>query len=65
MSTEQCERMAASLKAVSERTDIKVLVLTGSKTSWSNGIHLNVIQNAESPEEEAWANIKAINKIVK
>jgi len=41
------------------------LVLKGSKKSWSNGIHLNVIEDAQSPEQEGWQNIKAINEVVK
>lgn len=45
--------------------DVDVLVFKGSKRNWSNGIHLNVIENASNPEEEAWQNIVAINKIVK
>lgn len=44
---------------------IDVLVFKGSKRNWSNGIHLNVIEHSGCPEEEAWQNIVAINKIVK
>ena len=45
--------------------DIKVLVLKGSARNWSNGINLNVIQNAKDPKAEAWDNIRAINEVVK
>lgn len=49
MSTPQCRRMSAAVREISNRPDIKFLVLKGSQNSWSNGIHLNVIENAESP----------------
>ena len=41
--------------------DLKVIIFTGSARNWSNGIHLNVIENAKDPQLESWENIKAIN----
>jgi putative two-component system hydrogenase maturation factor HypX/HoxX len=31
---------------------------------WSNGIHLNIIEAAENPADEAWRNINAINDLI-
>ncbi|MFI6597348.1 enoyl-CoA hydratase-related protein [Nonomuraea sp. NPDC050536] len=61
MSTDQCRRLAAALKyAVAQ--DTRVLVVRGGET-FSNGIHLNVIEAARHPELEAWMNINAINQV--
>lgn len=64
MSTDQCFRLRKALmKACSQ--DFKVLVLKGGSDLWSNGIHLNVIENAENPADESWANIMAMNDLVR
>ncbi|GGP09478.1 formyl transferase [Nonomuraea glycinis] len=61
MSTDQCRRLAAALRyAVAQ--DTRVLVVRGGET-FSNGIHLNVIEAARHPEMEAWMNINAINQV--
>lgn len=61
MSTPQCRRLTAVLRRASEQ-DTKVLLLRGGEM-FSNGIHLNVIEAAESPSTEAWANINAIDDL--
>jgi len=40
-----------------------VLLIKGGRGSFSNGVHLNVIQAAEVPGLEAWANIQAIDDV--
>lgn len=61
MSTEQCRRLASALRyAVAQ--DTRVLVVRGGEV-FSNGIHLNVIEAAPRPEQEAWLNINAINQV--
>ncbi|MFP3548900.1 enoyl-CoA hydratase-related protein, partial [Rhizobium sp. SIMBA_035] len=35
----------------------------GGRGAFSNGVHLNVIQAAEVPGLEAWANIQAIDDV--
>ncbi|MEV0313739.1 enoyl-CoA hydratase-related protein [Nonomuraea fuscirosea] len=61
MSTDQCRRLASALRyAVAQ--DTRVLVVRGGET-FSNGIHLNVIDAARHPELEAWMNINAINAV--
>lgn len=64
MSTQQCWSLLASLRHALAR-ETKVLILRGSSTSFSNGIHLNVIDAAADPAIEAWANIKAMNALCK
>jgi putative two-component system hydrogenase maturation factor HypX/HoxX len=62
MGTRQCERLRdAFLWAASRPT--KIIVLMGGRDFWSNGIHLNLIENAPSPADESWANINAIDDL--
>ena len=42
----------------------RVLVLMGGPDYFSNGIHLNVIEAAESPADESWRNINAMDDLV-
>jgi putative two-component system protein, hydrogenase maturation factor HypX/HoxX len=61
MSTADCRRLAHALqRAVTQ--DTRVLVVRGGET-FSNGIHLNVIDAAPCPEVEAWQNIVAIDEV--
>ncbi|UKJ07181.1 enoyl-CoA hydratase-related protein [Solitalea lacus] len=64
MSTEQCRRLTEVYKEALKK-DIRVLVLMGGQDIWSNGIDLNTIEHAESPADESWENINAINDFVK
>ena len=60
MSTEQCQRLLEAYRLALLRPT-KVLVLMGGKDFWSNGIHLNMIEAADSPANESWRNINAID----
>ncbi|HEX4549687.1 hydrogenase maturation protein [Pseudomonas sp.] len=62
MSTEQCQRMVQALRWAKSQ-DTRVLLIKGGRGSFSNGVHLNVIQAAEDPGAEAWANIQAIDDV--
>ncbi|MEH6472973.1 MAG: enoyl-CoA hydratase-related protein, partial [Halopseudomonas sp.] len=62
MSTEQCLRLRDAVEAAKLRP-IRVLVLLGGEDFWSNGIHLNQIEAAESAADESWANINAMNDL--
>ena len=64
MSTSQCERLRAALAWAKQRP-VKLLVLMGGADFWSNGIHLNVIEAAESPADESWNNINAMNDLAR
>ena len=62
MGTAQCGRL---LQAYQEaiRRDTKVIVLAGGADFWSNGLHLNLIEAADSPADESWRNINAMNDL--
>ena len=62
MSTRQCQRLTAAFEWASSRPT-RVIVLRGGRDFWSNGIHLNTIEAADSPADEAWANINAIDDL--
>ena len=64
MSTSQCQRLQTALAWAKQRP-VKVLVLMGGADFWSNGIHLNVIEAAESPADESWNNINAMNDLAR
>jgi putative two-component system hydrogenase maturation factor HypX/HoxX len=61
MSTAQCERLGWAVRHAAAQ-DTRVLVLRGGET-FSNGIHLNVIEAAANPDTEAWRNINAIDEV--
>jgi len=66
MSTMQCQRLRQALAWAKQRP-VRVLVLMGGRDFWSNGIHLNVIEQASlaggSAADESWANINAMNDL--
>ncbi|MCL2523968.1 MAG: enoyl-CoA hydratase-related protein [Betaproteobacteria bacterium] len=62
MSTGQCRRLSEAFRWASGRPT-RVIVLSGGPDFWSNGIHLNSIEAAESPADESWANINAIDDL--
>ncbi|SFX09750.1 MULTISPECIES: hydrogenase maturation protein [unclassified Pseudomonas] len=62
MSTEQCRRLIDALRWAKSR-DTRVLLIRGGRGSFSNGVHLNVIQAAADPGLEAWSNIQAIDDV--
>jgi putative two-component system protein, hydrogenase maturation factor HypX/HoxX len=59
MSTHQCRRLERALEHATG-DDTRVLLLRGGST-FSNGIHLGVIEAAAEPAAEAWDNIVAID----
>ncbi|MFT6351119.1 hydrogenase maturation protein [Neptuniibacter pectenicola] len=62
MDTQQCQRLQQAVANAKQR-NINVLVLMGGEEYWSNGIHLNQIEAAESPAQESWRNINAMNDL--
>ncbi|MFF6783423.1 enoyl-CoA hydratase-related protein [Streptomyces sp. NPDC012510] len=63
MSTEQCRRLLGAYREACERPT-SVLVLGGERDFFSNGVHLHVIEAADDPAAESWANINAIDDLV-
>jgi putative two-component system hydrogenase maturation factor HypX/HoxX len=64
MSTEQCERLLAAYRSATSRPT-RVIALMGGPDFWSNGIHLHVIEAADSAADESWRNINAMNDLVR
>ncbi len=62
MSTAQCQRLQAAVQAALAEP-ARVLLLCGGSDFWSNGIHLNVIEAADSPADESWRNIVAMDDL--
>lgn len=62
MGVEECRNLQKAFQHARSR-DVRVIVLHGGRDFWSNGIHLNVIEFAESPAEESWRNINAMNDL--
>jgi putative two-component system hydrogenase maturation factor HypX/HoxX len=62
MSTDDCRRLAAAVRRAAAR-DTRVLLIHGGRRTFSNGIHLNVIDAAADPRAEAWSNINAIDDV--
>jgi putative two-component system hydrogenase maturation factor HypX/HoxX len=63
MSTNQCLRLRDAVIEVRNRPT-RVLVLMGGRSTWSNGVHLNIIEAAANPAEESWHNINAIDDLI-
>ncbi|MDR6979702.1 putative two-component system hydrogenase maturation factor HypX/HoxX [Streptomyces sp. 3330] len=63
MSTAQCRRLLDAYREACERPT-SVLVLGAERDFFSNGIHLNVIEAADDPAAESWANINAVDDLV-
>lgn len=64
MSTDQCFRLREAYQYACSR-DTRVIALMGGSDFWSNGIHLNTIEVADSPADESWRNINAMNDLAR
>ncbi len=62
MSTAACQRLLAAFVAATQRPT-KVIVLLGGTDFFSNGLDLNRIEAADSPPDESWRNINAMDDL--
>lgn len=62
MGARQCRRLLEAYRAAC-RSHVKVIVLAGGPDFWSNGIHLNLIEAADSPADESWRTINAMDDL--
>ena len=62
MSTAQCIRLKYAVEYL--KTQCDVLVLVGGVDFFSNGIHLNILEDSEEQGEDGWANINAMNDLI-
>ncbi len=63
MGSEQCIRLKYAFEYLKE--SCKVIVLMGGEDFFSNGIHLNILQDSKKQGEDGWSNINAMNDVVK
>ena len=62
-SSEQSIRLKYAVEAMEDRC--KVLVLMGGEEFFSNGIHLNILEDSKKQGEDGWSNINAMNDMVR
>jgi putative two-component system protein, hydrogenase maturation factor HypX/HoxX len=62
MSAADCQALLAAWQQVRSRP-VKVIVLAGGSDFWSNGMDLNAIEAADSPADESWDNINAMDDL--
>ena len=63
MNSEQAIRLKYAFEYLKE--DAKVVVLIGARDFFSNGIHLNILEDSQKQGEDGWSNINAMNDLVK
>lgn len=63
MSSAQCIRLKYAIEYL--KNECEVLVLMGGEDFFSNGIHLNILQDSQKQGEDGWENINAMNDLVK
>lgn len=63
MNSEQCIRLKYAFDYIKENS--KVLVLIGAEEFFSNGIHLNILEDSKKQGEDGWSNINAMNDLIK
>lgn len=63
MGSEQCIRLKYAFEHLKESA--KVIVLIGSEEFFSNGIHLNILEDSKKQGEDGWSNINAMNDLIK
>ncbi len=64
MGTQACQRLVAAYEAARLRPT-KVIMLTGGADFFGNGLDLNRIEAADSPADESWRNIHAMDDLCK
>ena len=62
MTTAQCIRLKYAIEYMKQ--ECEVLVLMGGEDFFSNGIHLNILEDSQKQGEDGWANINAMNDVV-
>lgn len=64
MGAHQCVRLKYAFDHL-KQSGIKVIVLTGGEEFFSNGIHLNIMEDSKKSDEDGWSNIHSMNEVVK
>jgi putative two-component system hydrogenase maturation factor HypX/HoxX len=63
MSANQCIRLKYAFEYLKEESEI--IVLVGGVDFFSNGIHLNILEDSKKQGEDGWSNINAMNDLIK
>ncbi len=63
MSSKQCIRLKYAFEYLKE--EYEVIVLVGGMDFFSNGIHLNILEDSKKQGEDGWSNINAMNDLIK
>ncbi|WP_415407862.1 hydrogenase maturation protein [Sulfurovum sp. CS9] len=63
ISAEQCMRLKYAVEYL--KNECEVLVLIGGMDFFSNGIHLNILEDSVKQGEDGWGNINAMNDLVR
>ncbi len=62
-SSDKCIKLKYAFEYI--KTQVKVVVLMGGVDFFSNGIHLNILEDSKKNGEDGWSNINAMNDLVK
>jgi putative two-component system hydrogenase maturation factor HypX/HoxX len=62
-SSDKCMKLKYAFEYI--KTQAKVVVLMGGDDFFSNGIHLNILEDSKKNGEDGWSNINAMNDLVK
>jgi putative two-component system hydrogenase maturation factor HypX/HoxX len=62
MSSAQCIELKYAIEYLKESFD--VIVLMGGEEFFSNGIHLNILEDSKKQGEDGWSNINAMNNLI-
>jgi len=62
-SAAQCMKLKYAFEYIKEQ--VKVVVLIGGADFFSNGIHLNILEDSKKNGEDGWSNINAMNDLVR
>jgi len=63
MNSEQAIRLKYAFEYLKETA--KVIILIGARDFFSNGIHLNILEDSPKQGEDGWSNINAMNDLIK
>ena len=63
MNSQQCIRLKYAFEYLKENSE--VIVLIGGMDFFSNGIHLNILEDSKKQGEDGWSNINAMNDLIK
>jgi len=61
-SSDKCIKLKYAFEYIKEQVD--VVVLMGGLDFFSNGIHLNILEDSKKNGEDGWSNINAMNDLV-